>query len=193
MASIASMPVALPANFRAAAAMAPISPPSSAAAGGGADLFVRPAPLPLPLKSLAPTDLPAIPYHELSYDTLRDLLNHINSMHEDAEKIANVIQSHHTHIAYEMISDARKASSLSTALLLHDLKGINYWLKKDAHNRKSLRSGAQHMGFLTSPQLENLNEASVLIIAELKTERHALREGGAFLDEENEVEKFGDC
>ena len=132
MASIAPMPLAtpaLPVNIRAAAAMAPISPPSSSAptSAGGGGASVRPPPL--PLASLAPTHLPAFPYHELSYDTLRDLLNHINSMHEDAEKIADAIQGHHISIAYDTISHARRASSLSTALLLHDLKKINYWLK----------------------------------------------------------------
>jgi hypothetical protein len=188
--STSGLQATFPANFRAAAAMAPISPASSssAAAAAGGAASVRPTPL--PLASLAPTQIPAFPYHELGYETLKDLLNHINSMHEDAEKIADAIQAHHSSIAYDTISHARRASTTSTALLLHDLKRINYWLKNDAQNRKSLRSGAQHMGFLTSSQLEMFNEAKALIIAELKTERHALREGGAFLDDEEAVEGF---
>jgi hypothetical protein len=164
---------------------------SSAPVGGIARANMPP--LVCPLASLAPTHLPAFPYHELSYSTLKDLLNHINSMHEDAEAIADAIQGHHISIAYHMIDTARRASTMSTALLLHDLKGINYWLKNDARERKSLRSGAQHMGFLTTTQLEMFSEAKALIIAELKSSRHLLREGGAFLDKEDEddVEDFG--
>ena len=165
---------------------------SSSAPVGGIALANMP-PLVRPLASLVPHHLPAFPYHELSYSTLKDLLNHINSMHEDAEAIADAIQGHHISIAYHMIDTARRASTMSTALLLHDLKGINYWLKNDARERKSLRSGAQYMGFLTTSQLELFSEAKTLIIAELKSSRHLLREGGAFLDKEDEedVEDFG--
>ena len=159
----------IPVNFRAAAAMTPLVPLSQrqipcAAGGGGSP------------NQFEPRRIPAFPYHELSYSTLKELLSHINPFHEDAKEIADNIQSHHFRMAYDIAEDASAAVALSTELLFRNVKIIDKMLRHDRQEQEyGPRSGAQHTGFLTEATIESLLESRRLIVAELK--RRPIREG----------------
>ena len=178
----------LPLNIRAVAAMRPIAPRKISQIAPSSILAAVAVPEPIRVTHSEPPHIPAFPYHELTYSTLKDLLNNINSMHEDVAEIARWVQTHHDRIVYDFVYDVERCSTLPTPLLIEYVSRIKRTLAQDAHERTTLRSGAQHLGFFTEEQIASLNETKGRFIAELRSGRHVLREGGAWLDDESESE-----
>ena len=179
----------LPLNIRAVAAMRPIAPPRKISQIAPSNILdAVPVPEPIRVTHSEPPHIPTFPYHELSYSTLKDLLNNINSMHEDAAEIARWVQTHNYRMVEDFRYDTERISTLSTPLLLEYISRIKRILAHEAHEQTTLRSGAQHLGFFTEQQIASLNEFKSHFIAELRSGRHVLREGGAWLDDESESE-----